>query len=59
MVLTIVTMLYIIPSEFIYLITGSLYLLTIFNNFPQPPPLPLATIYLFSDAFSLVLLDFT
>ena len=36
--LTIVTMLYITSSECIYLITGSLYLLTIFTHFSHHLP---------------------
>ena len=37
-VLTIVTMLYITSPELIYLITGSLYLLTTFTRFLHPLP---------------------
>ena len=48
-------MLYIISPELIYLIMGSLYLLTTFthNNPPPFPPLTLATINLFSVPMSL------
>ena len=60
--LTIVTMLYIIFPWFIYFITGNLYLLTTSIHFAHP--LPLATTNLFSASMSLVFclfffLDFT
>ena len=40
MLLTVVIMLYITSSGLIYLITGSLYLLTIFTHFTYPPTNP-------------------
>lgn len=45
--LTIVIMLYITSPELIYLISGSLYLLTTFTHFPHPSPPPQATTNLF------------
>ena len=57
--LTIVTMLYITSPQLIYLITGSLYLLTPFTHFTYPQtPSPLATTHLFSVSTSVVLFCF-
>ena len=57
--LTIVTMLYITSPQLIYLITGSLYLLTPFTHFTYPQtPSPLATTHLFSVSVSVVLFCF-
>lgn len=52
--LTIVILLYIISLELIYIITGNLYLLTIFTHFPTScPPPHLETNNLFSVPMSL------
>ena len=54
----VVTVLYIISSELIYLITGGLNLLTIFSHFAHPSPPTSGIVSLFSVSMSLALFRF-